>query len=171
MPYMSVGRTALFWGGIDKTGGEAACWPWTRSVDKHGYGKIKIGGTTYRTHRLAYFLVRGADPGDNFVCHTCDVPKCCNPAHHFLGDNAANQRDCVAKGRKPKQDQKGENNHSAKLGLAEVERIREMIRAGALNTQIARVFGVTHQMVSRIRRGKAWGAKEPMQPKYASLRK
>lgn len=171
LPWLKPDRVDWFWNSIDKSAGEDGCWPWTRSVDGHGYGKMKHGGSTFRTHRIAYSLAHNMDPRDQFVCHRCDNPPCCNPGHLFLGDNAANQRDCVAKGRKYVGDHKGEKNPAAKLGVFEVAKIREMIRAGHNNKQIGRVFGVTHQMISRIRRGKAWGASEPMQPRYASLRK
>jgi hypothetical protein len=103
------------------------------------------------------------------VCHRCDNPPCCNPDHLWLGTNADNVADKMAKGRQPVQDQRGERNTAAKLTAADVEKIRGMIRAGMTNIAIAARFGVTHQLISRIRRGKAWG-EPPMQEPYASLR-
>lgn len=166
---LSAETVRLFWAKVDKGDGPNACWRWTASVDSHGYGKMKIGGTTFRAHRLAYMLMKGQDPQEMMVCHTCDVPQCCNAAHHFLGDNQANQRDAVRKGRQKPPYGKGEDGGNAKLSQAQVDKIKEMIRSGSTNKAIARVFGVTHQMISRIRRGRAWGS-EPMQPKYASIR-
>lgn len=64
----------------------------------------------------------------------------------------------------------GEKNGAAKLSAADVDKVREMIRGGSTNKAIGRVFGVTHQAISRIRRGRAWGD-EAMQPKYQSLRR
>lgn len=161
-----------FWNKIDKSAGPEGCWLWTGSVDGHGYGKLKLGGINYRSHRMAYKLITGIDPLEQLVCHRCDVPKCCNPAHHFLGDNSANQKDAVAKGRQKvgERNGAGENSPAAKLSAADVDKVREMIRGGSTNMAISRVFGVTHQAISRIRRGRAWGT-EPMQPKYASLKR
>ena len=127
-------------------------------------------GIIARAHRIAYYLANGKDPGDLMVCHTCDHPPCCNPAHLWLGDNSANQNDAIAKGRKRPRDMTGEKNGNAKLSLDDLEKVRAMILGGASNVAIGRVFGVTHQMISRIRRGRAWGT-EPMQEPYASLKR
>jgi hypothetical protein len=43
--------------------------------------------------------VNGPIPDGAWVLHRCDNPPCCNPAHLFLGDAAANVADMVAKGR------------------------------------------------------------------------
>lgn len=168
---LSIATEALFHTYVDRSAGQDGCWPWKGSKDGNGYGKLKVGGGICgRSHRLAYFLHHGVDPGGHMVCHSCDNPPCCNPAHLWLGTNRDNQLDCEAKGRRVRRPNDGEKNGNAKLSMADLEKIRAMIAGGSTNKAIGRVFGVTHQAISRIRRGKSWGS-EPMQPKYHSLRR
>jgi len=84
----------------------ASCWEWSGSRNADGYGYLRVGsqrdGTRSRVlaHRLAWMLAHGgAIPGGLFVLHRCDNPPCCNPAHLFLGTNADNVADMLAKGR------------------------------------------------------------------------
>lgn len=75
------------------------CWLWP-NLRVNGYGHITTPRTgTVLAHRYAYELLVAPIPGELFVCHTCDVPACVNPEHHFLGTRDDNMRDAVAKGR------------------------------------------------------------------------
>lgn len=86
------------------------CINWRGARHPKGYGlhskRVVNGVGYYRAHRWIYALVFGVDPGELHVLHKCDNPSCINPSHLFLGTNADNVADRVAKGRS--------SNHNAK---------------------------------------------------------
>lgn len=88
-----------FWSKIDRSGGPDSCWPWKayRTID--GYGQIGRFQRILRAHRVAWELTNGPIPPNIFVCHRCDNPPCCNPAHLFLGSVQENNLDMARKGR------------------------------------------------------------------------
>lgn len=114
------------WGRVDKSGGPEACWPWTGARHK-GYGMIGIARKKHGTHRVAYALATG-DPGDLHVCHACDNPPCCNPAHLFLGTHQDNMRDLVAKGRALKSEETKRRISEALTGHSVSAETREKLR-------------------------------------------
>ncbi len=85
---------------VNKSGGDDACWPWTGSTVRDGYGFITFSGTGIGSHRVAWMLANKiAITPRVMVCHSCDNPPCCNPKHLFLGLNKHNMADMVLKGR------------------------------------------------------------------------
>lgn len=48
---------------------------------------------------MAYESSTGDVPAGLLVCHHCDNPPCCNPAHLFLGTYQDNVDDMMSKGR------------------------------------------------------------------------
>jgi hypothetical protein len=96
-----------------------------------------------------------------FVCHTCDNPPCCNPAHLFLGSAADNARDMALKGRG--RGAEGTHNWNAKLADDQVREIRRRyvrqyeryIRGWKSNAAaLAAEYGITPQYVAMLAAGR-----------------
>ncbi len=134
---------------VDRSG---TCWTWLGKSDKDGYGVFYRDGGDFKAHRVAYELANDASPGDMMVCHECDNPSCVNPGHLFLGTGTVNTADRHAKGR----DARGSAIGASKLSASDVDRIREALKAGVRQVDIAAGFGVTQALVSCIKLRKAW---------------
>lgn len=139
------------WKRIDRRGDDE-CWPFVGAVNTYGYGQFALDGKQVLAHRLAYALTTGIEPGALLACHTCDNPRCCNPAHIFLGTVADNTRDAVAKRRHAH----GETSGTAKLSAEDVTAIRAWFREGKSFVWLARRFRVTPENVSYICRRQTW---------------
>lgn len=69
----------------------------------NGYGTMSYQGRRHGVHRLAYMLRVGPIPAGYVICHTCDNPRCCNPAHLRCETHTWNVQDCAKKKRLAKQ--------------------------------------------------------------------
>lgn len=132
------------------------CWLWTGPIDRGGYGRLYWGpgGRKFtRAHRVAYAAFVD-DPGVWHVCHTCDVPRCCNPEHLWLGTAGDNHRDKAAKGRCGTL--YGEQSPLSKLTAAQVLDAVERVEAGESQHSVAKRLGLTAPAVNHIMRGRTW---------------
>jgi len=121
---------------------ETGCLEWVGAIDKRtGYGTY--GGRGLGAHRVAYEEAKGPIPPGMLVCHTCDNPRCVEPAHLFLGTNYDNTIDCLRKGR----------HFSGKLTEEQVRAIRADTRS---QTKIAADYGVSTTSIRRLRSGRTW---------------
>ena len=64
-----------FWASLDK---REKCWIWNAEARK-GYGRFTINGKQYAAHRVAWVMVKGAEPRSEVLDHVCRNPLCVNP--------------------------------------------------------------------------------------------
>ncbi len=131
------------------------CWPWLGNVNQDGYGRLHLHGKKAAVpHRFAYALLHGPIPRGLECCHSCDNPRCCNPAHLFLGTHKQNMEDMVKKGRQAFL--KGELHGEAKLNEKQVLEIRKMHEAGKSQYRLASIFNVSKRLIWNIVHRKSW---------------
>lgn len=132
------------------------CWLWTAGVDAHGYGQISNRPySPIKAHRLAWMFRHGPITPAQHVLHKCDTPRCVNPDHLFLGDQAANMKDAAAKGRL--------NVPRPRSRTLSEEGMRAILKAFSKGqpprgtaVALARRFGVSKSYVSVIAKGRRW---------------
>lgn len=107
----------------------------------------------FLAHRYNFILHKGVIPNGMFVLHTCDNPACINPEHLWLGTIKDNNQDRHNKGHTKIKRYFGEENGQAKLTESQ---IREIIIGKEKLTYYAKKFGVSHQQISNIKKGKKW---------------
>jgi len=79
---------------------ENGCWVWQGSLHTNGYGQTSWQGRTGILSRFMYKVWHRVElQKRQYVCHSCDVKRCCNPDHLWLGDNGLNKKDETLKGK------------------------------------------------------------------------
>ena len=132
------------------------CWIWTAATDQDGYGKFRgevLGTVFQKAHRFSWaYHSQSLIPAGMLVCHTCDNPRCVNPGHLWLGTEADNHDDMVAKGRR-RTEVRGELASRAKLTEDQVRAILADPRPYA---QIAADYGVASPTITSVKNRDSW---------------
>ena len=141
---------ARFWAKVEKT---PTCWLW-RAGQIRGYGQFNIGRVdgkqrTVYAHRFAWTITNGNIADNLAVCHTCDVPRCVNPSHMFLGTQADNLTDARQKGRLV------DGAHLIKLSDADMADIKANYRPRFNGKALAEKYGITVTHMLRVVNGTA----------------
>lgn len=150
-----------FWANVDVRGADE-CWLWLRGSLPSGYGVVTLNSyDKVYAHRRAYELAHGPIPEGMFICHSCDVPKCVNPAHLWVGTAKDNAQDMVRKGRgrrgrrKPPPPKYTPPPQQLKLTPQQVAEIRNLHALGGISMgELGRRFGVSTSFISLIINGK-----------------
>jgi hypothetical protein len=83
----------------DKIDGENGCWLWNGKVPEGRYPNFMLWRRSKQSNRVAWILFVGPIPRGMSVLHHCDIKKCANPKHLWLGDHEDNMRDMHQKKR------------------------------------------------------------------------
>lgn len=130
------------------------CREWTGALVRTGYGCIRINKRSVLAHRASYEQHKGIIPPGLFVCHSCDNRRCINPDHLWVGTQFDNVADALAKGRLA--DVSGERNPRAKLTARQVYQIRRAAARGEVKAHLARRYGVTKTLITKIVKNHIW---------------
>jgi hypothetical protein len=165
-----------FWQKVNRKT-KTECWEWLGAKNHEGYGRFKVKGKILSPHRISLSLATSTISTNEYACHRCDNPSCCNPNHLFFATQSQNMKDCqkkrrncfltqkqnLSKGGKREQanrylfePKKGSTNGSAKLNEGKVQEIKCRIKEGVSSPLIAKEFAVSRQLINLIRRGKLW---------------
>lgn len=160
---------------------ETGCLEAQGKASRFGYARCGYLNGVYFSHRVAYYLYYGIDPGELLVRHLCHNRRCANPRHLALGTHEDNSRDMVEAGRSQTGEnhwtkrmperlaelrlthkgylnlpKNGETHPATKLTAEKVRAIKLRALDGIGNKQLAEEFGVTHSNISAIVLGKSW---------------
>lgn len=164
-----------FWKLVKARNSIRPCWEWKGALSRSGYGMHRIRSRSVPAHRLAYFIVYEADPGELSILHSCDNPKCVNARHLRPGTAIENARDRVATrlmcygrslARKPSleggrdwnamsvvQGRNGscsDTNPNALLTNEQATSLRAAFWNGSTSVEVAASYGIAHQVAMNV---------------------
>lgn len=145
---------------VDKT---TECWIWRGASYRFGYGHFrrKIDGdwVMYKAHRYSYEYYNGQIPNGFIIRHTCDNPKCVNPAHLLIGTPKDNTQDMIYRGRLGY----GINpNHKQHKDLIHEIRRCKIDNPTITGVELSRIFKTSPAQISRIINNKIWNIPEEL---------
>lgn len=148
--YTKERAVSVYWTRVNKT---ESCWLWTGAKTSAGYGDVVFQRKHILAHRFSWALQNGEIPKGLLALHRCDTPLCVRPDHLFLGTDADNCADAMAKGR-------ANRVTRAKLTPDQVREIRAAYsyKGGVSNSyELAAKYNVHHGTIVGVTSGRTWG--------------
>ena len=145
-----------FWEKVDKGPHPKGCWLWTSAVGgSQSYGLFWVGGhkRTKYAHRLSWEMENNTEAtSGKVIMHSCDNPRCVNPAHLSLGEHLDNKLDSVSKKRHAFGSRNGGGvklNDQTAAEILSLKGKRSCIKVG-------QEYGVSKPVVLGIWKGRLW---------------
>lgn len=124
----------------------SGCWLWVGLRNRGGYGILQFNRKQHTAHRLSWYLHAGSFPSSKLhLCHRCDVKRCVNPEHLFVGTPLDNARDCAIKG-----------GYQRKLTREIVLEVVSLYRQGFSPAKIAHRLGLYKGTTKNVCYGFTW---------------
>lgn len=129
----------------------------TRSLRKEGYAMVGIPGVRSRCtmlHRIVYCNNHNCSLEsirDSVIRHTCDNPRCINPAHLVLGTRGDNNRDRAERGRSAKDVPSRQKLSPEDVAFIKANHIPRDKQYSAL--ALARKYGVDNKVIHNVLNG------------------
>jgi len=136
-----------FWNFINsRQGGQ--CWIWNGAISKSGYGQFNYDGITTYAHRLSWIMHYGHIKDNLWVLHKCDVKRCINPLHLYLGTSSDNMID-----RSNRNPGYGRGCRYSKFSRADAEEIKQLYKEGSTYTLLGHKYSVDPKTIGNIING------------------
>jgi hypothetical protein len=143
--YKRAEPEARFWPKVDRRGPDE-CWPWLGAkLPRDGRGRFYLGGKWITAPRASWIIHNGPLADGMLACHTCDNPRCVNPAHLYAGTYSDNLVDAYIRGQNPRDSHAlhGSRHPMAKTNEAIVLEVRRIYAEGGKTlAQIGAPFGL-----------------------------
>jgi len=136
-----------------KLGSKDECIEWPFGLNDGGYAQVLIEGRRCRVHIIVCKKFHGAPTrAQPFSLHKCGNRKCVNPEHLRWGSSKENAQDTILHGRTVR----GPQQPHAKLTENAVLKIKQSLRDGARQVDLAMEYGVSLSAIHAVHKGRSW---------------